>query len=238
MEELKEGDLVLCTVERISGTTVFVKIDNTDKEGTIITSEIAPGRIRNIREYVVPKKKIVCKVLSITKPGNIHLSLRRVTSKEKKEVIEKYEKEKSSMSIIKSVLKEKAEEIAEKIKSQEKTSLYEFIQTCRDSPEKLKKYFTDEQTKRIYKILKEKKEKQVEVKAEFELESNKKNGLSIIKKVLLPYKNQITYIAAGKFLLKIKAENYKKANHELQKILQSIEQKAKEEKAEFKIKEK
>jgi len=56
--EFEEGDVVLCTVEKIEGTVVFVNIDGTNKQGTIITSEVAPGRIRNIREYVVPKKKI------------------------------------------------------------------------------------------------------------------------------------------------------------------------------------
>ena len=59
--EFEEGDVVLCTVEKIEGTVVFVNIDGTNKQGTIITSEVAPGRIRNIREYVVPKKKIVSK---------------------------------------------------------------------------------------------------------------------------------------------------------------------------------
>ena len=76
-------------MKRISGTTVFVSIED-DGEGTIITSEIAPGRIRNLRDYVVPGKKIVCKILSIDKAGNIHLSLRRVTDKEKREVMEQY----------------------------------------------------------------------------------------------------------------------------------------------------
>jgi len=73
--ELEVGDVVLCTVDKIAGTVVFVKIDR-NGEGNIITSEIAPGRIRNLREYVVPKKKIVCKILRISPNGNINLSLR------------------------------------------------------------------------------------------------------------------------------------------------------------------
>ena len=77
---LEAGDVVLCTVDRIVGTTVFVNIEG-DGEGSIVFSEIAPGRIRNIRDYVVPKKKIVCKVLRIS--GNrMDLSFRRVTLKE------------------------------------------------------------------------------------------------------------------------------------------------------------
>jgi len=62
---LEEGDLVLCTVEKIVGTIVFVNIDGEKKQGSIVLSEIAPGRIRNLRDYVVPKKKIVCKILRI-----------------------------------------------------------------------------------------------------------------------------------------------------------------------------
>src|SRR3990167_9513413 len=105
-KQLEEGQIVMCTVMKIVGTTVFVNLDNYNYEGTIITSEIAPGRIRNLRDYVIPGKKIACKILSINY-NNINLSLRRVTLKEKKEVMEKYQKEKNSLSILKSVLKEK-----------------------------------------------------------------------------------------------------------------------------------
>ena len=75
--KMEEGDLVLCTVKRIIGTTVFVDIEG-NGEGTIITAEIAPGRIRNLRDYVSPGRKIVCKILSL-KGKQINLSLRRVS---------------------------------------------------------------------------------------------------------------------------------------------------------------
>ena len=71
--ELEVGDIVLCTVDRIVGTLVFVTMQN-KSEGSIVISEIAPGRIRNLREYVVPKKRIVCKVLRILE-NRIDLSL-------------------------------------------------------------------------------------------------------------------------------------------------------------------
>ncbi len=236
---IKEGDIVLCTVTRISGTTVFVNIEDSRerKEGTIITSEIAPGRIRNLRDYVVPNKKIVCKVLRVDK-SHVDLSLRRVTAKERKEVLERYKKEKNALNILKAVNKENAEAISKKIKTKEKTSLYEFLQSCRENPEKLKKYFPAEEAEKIFKILKEKKERQVEVKKEFFLKAIKANGLSIIKNILLPYKEKVIYISAGRFLVKIKGENYKQANQQLQKILLEIENEAKEKKAEFEVKEK
>ena len=75
MEKLEVGDFAMCTVDRIVGTIVFVKIDGRG-EGSIILSEIAPGRIRNLRNYVVPKKRIVCKVLRTSgdrKIGRAHV---------------------------------------------------------------------------------------------------------------------------------------------------------------------
>ena len=114
------GDIVLCTVDRIVGTIVFVKIPLNGKEieGSIVMSEIAPGRIRNLRDYVVPKKKIVCKVLRIS-GDRIDLSLRRVTLKEQKEIKEQYKQEKSYKSILKSVLEKKAEGIIKEILKEE-----------------------------------------------------------------------------------------------------------------------
>ena len=108
---MEVGDLVSCVVDRIVGTVVFVKIhgQKQETEGSIVFSEVAPGRIRNIRDYVVPKKKIVCKILRISN-NNIDLSLRRVTQKERKEVLEGENLEKSYISILKSVLENKAEE--------------------------------------------------------------------------------------------------------------------------------
>ena len=111
--ELESGDIVLCTVDRIVGTTVFVHIEG-DGEGSIVFSEIAPGRIRNIRDYVFPKKRIVCKVLRVS-GDRVDLSLRRVTLKEQKEIKEKGKLEKSYESIIKSVLGDRAERALQEV---------------------------------------------------------------------------------------------------------------------------
>ena len=155
--ELEEGDVILCTVDRIVGTVVFIKIDGTSKEGSIILSEIAPGRIRNLREYVVPKKKIVCKILRINSLGNIHLSLRRVTPKEIKEVKELYKQEKSLKSVLKSVLGEKSEEIISEIEKSE--NLFEFFQEAKKNPKKLEKIIKKEHSKKILEILNSQKQK-------------------------------------------------------------------------------
>ena len=76
----EEGELVLCTVTSVQFHSVFVDIDEYGKGGMIHISEVSPGRIRNIRDFVREGKVIVCKVLKIHPDrGHIDLSLRRVS---------------------------------------------------------------------------------------------------------------------------------------------------------------
>ena len=71
----EEDELVLCTVNNVQHNSVFVDLDEYNKRGLIHISEIAPGRIRNIRDYVVEGKKIVCKILRIDQEKAISIFL-------------------------------------------------------------------------------------------------------------------------------------------------------------------
>jgi len=234
--EMQEGDLVLCTVEKIEGTTVFVKLDS-GKRGTIITSEIAPGRIRNLRDYVIPKKKIVCKILRILK-DHIDLSLRRVSSKEKKEVMDKYKQEHTAKSALHSILKQDAEKTEKKILNNF-SSLSEFFSKSRKDEKLIEKYIPKQNLEQIKKVIL-KKQKEIKVKKTLNLKCLEKQGINVIKKVLsTENKNiKITYISAGNFQISLKSENYKKANQELNQVLEKFEQKAKQNSCEFNIQEK
>ena len=110
---MEEGDLVLATVENVTNTMTSVRLES-GQEGTIISSEIAPGRIKHMRQYVVPNKKIVCKILTIS-GERINLSLRRVTSKEKKEVMEKYKQNQAINIAFKQLFADETNSIKEKI---------------------------------------------------------------------------------------------------------------------------
>lgn len=233
---LEEGDMVLCTVDRIAGTVVFVKIEGEDREGSIILSEIAPGRIRNLREYVIPKKKIVCKVLR-NSGGQISLSLRRVTQKEKKEVMDMYNQERSYASILKSVIGEKSNEIVNKIEKEGK--LYDFFEETRKDTKKLEELIGKENAKKILNIILEQKKKKTIIKRVIYLKSQEPDGLHLLKNTLEnPGNIEIKYLSAGKYSLKIETNDGKKGEQEIKAFLDKVEKKAKETGVQFELKEK
>ena len=234
MEKLNENDVILCTVKRIEKTTVFLEIAGYG-QGTMIFSEVSPGRIRNIREYVVPNKKIVCKVLRI-KDGHPELSLRRVKAKERDEVLETHKKEKILANVLKPVIKEKTPEILEKIK--EKYQLAEFLDEARENPDLIETFVTKTQATELKKIFAEKKEKEKEVSKIIILKTNKESGLKDIKESLKTDEAKINYLGSSKFSILVKDKNYKNANSKLDQIIEEIKKKAKTSGIKFELKEK
>lgn len=232
--EYEVGDVVLCTVEKIVGTTVFVNIENNNLQGSMNFSEVAPGRIRNIRDYVVPKKMIVCKILKIS--GNhIELSLRRVTQKEEKEVREKYKQERNYKSILKSILKEKTGEILKDLCKGE--NICDVLEKAKENSKDLEKVIGKECSKKILDILNAQKNKKVIIKKKIFLKTTNPLGIEIIKELLEEIKEaEIAYLSAGKYSLKVEGENGKKADNKAKEIIENLEKKCKEKEIDFSFK--
>ena len=232
--EFETGDVILCTVDRIVGTSVFLKIDGTDKEASMTFSEVSPGRIRNIRDFVVPKKKIACKVLKI-KGDLIEVSLRRVSQKETKEVMEQHKLEKSYEAILKSILKDKTQGILTKIR--EKHRLYDILEESKEDPKDLEKIVGKENSKKILDILVNQKKKTTILKKDIELSTDRPDGLTIIKNILGKKDDaEIRYVAAGKYSIKVEDETTKKAGQRINEIFLDIEKEAKDKGIEIKTK--
>src|SRR3989338_7972247 len=103
----EEDELVMCTVTKVQFHSVFVTLDEYDKGGMIHISEVSPGRIRNIRDFVREGKKIVCKVLRVNEEkGHIDLSLRRVTETQKRSKVDELKQEQKAEKILEFVAKD------------------------------------------------------------------------------------------------------------------------------------
>lgn len=227
----KTGDIVLCTVSRIFPTTVFCTLES-GAEGVIPISEVAPGRIRNIRDYVKEGKRIVCKVLKVDEEkGHITLSLRRVTLKERKAKLEEYKKENTALAILKS-LHNKAKvkisnEIIDKIK-EKYSSLFNFFQLIIEDKNKLLELnLRKKEAEALYNLIKERvKPRKVKVTLDIELKSYLPDGIEKIKKILNINEVSVKYLGAPLYRLEVESENAKEAekllNREAERIVKAF----------------
>ncbi len=102
----QESELLLCEVKKVHFHSVFVKIIEYGIEGMIHISEIAPGRIRNIRDFVKEGKFIVCKTLRVsTEKNQVDLSLRRVNDRERREKTNQVSQEQRAEKILEQLAK-------------------------------------------------------------------------------------------------------------------------------------
>jgi translation initiation factor 2 alpha subunit (eIF-2alpha) len=222
---MKEGDIVIGKVKDVTNTITSVELED-GSEATIVSSEIAPGRIKHMRQFVVQNKTIVCKILGIS--GNrISLSLRRVNSKEKKEMIQKFKQKQAITIAFNQILKENAEKIKEKI-LKDYDSLATFIEAIRGDKKIAIKYIDKEKLIAIQKIA-DKKKKNHLLHYIVEMKCFESDGIKKIKNIFdLKNKNMnLTYISAGKFKLSLTVENFKQGKKDMIQILEEIEKKSK-----------
>lgn len=232
--EIKEGDIVMCTVKKIEGTTIFLDIED-DGKGTMSLPEVAAGRIRNLREYVIVGKKVVCKVLRVAKE-HAELSLRRVTAKERDEMKDRYEKERTLLGMLKASAKE-PQQILEKIKQEYDTAT--FAEEAKANPSILSSLMKKEEAQTLEKILSEKKEKEKSVKKEISIKSSSTSGINDIKSVLESAKNaEIHYLGSSRFSISASGKNFKEAESKIEKALFEMQKRAKEKRVSLEIKEK
>ena len=219
----KEDDIVLCTVRKIEGTSVFLDLED-GSAGTMVLSEVSPGRIRNLRAYVAPNKKVVCKVLNVEN-GRIELSLRRVTAKERERVLENYKKERALEKMVK-IIGENPEKIISKIK--ESYEIADFLIEARNDVKVLERFMSREKAQKLFGIIAEREGKKKKVEKNFVLKSLSEKGVRDIQDVLKCEECEIHYHGSGKFSISILGGDFKEANSKMENVLRSIGKRAKE----------
>jgi len=235
MPELRlpeDSEIVLCTVTKIYPTSVFVTLDEYDAiSGMIHISEISPGRIRNIREFVEEGKRIVCKILRIDKQkGHIDLSLRRVSEQQRREKADELKQHQRAKQIVDYVAKQTKTDGKKMLADIEKAVLEEYptvfsyfedvskdntlIKSCKLEPAL--------ETAILEVIVQRIKPPQVEIKAQIAIKTYVPDGVEVIKKILADIKKidstmDISYLGGGRYHLTIIDEEYKSAEKKLEK---------------------
>jgi translation initiation factor 2 subunit 1 len=101
------GDYVVGTISRVESHGAYAILDEyNDNEGMIHISEVAASWVRNIRNFVRERQKIVAKVLNVNpKKGHIDLSLKRVTSQAKKDKVKQWKRNEKAENLLEIALK-------------------------------------------------------------------------------------------------------------------------------------
>jgi translation initiation factor 2 subunit 1 len=227
----EEGEIVICKVTKILYHSVFVSLEEYENlDGMIHISEISPGRIRNLRDYVTEGKQIVCKVLNIKKEKNqIELSLRRINQAQKIGKSQEFKFEQRAEKILEFIGKESNKDLESMYKLigykliEEFGTLNEGFEKIVADEEVLNDFKLNKKTKDILiKILSEKiKPKSVEVQGILELKTRKPAGIKDIKEILQKIqKGEITinYISAPKYKITVTASDYKTAEGILKQV--------------------
>lgn len=234
----ESGDLVIATIESVTDYGAYAKLDEYEKRGLLHVSEISSSWIRNIRDFVRENQKVVLKVLRVDlEKGHIDLSLRRVTKREKIEKILSWKKARKAETLLREVATrlelttQEISEVANKI--DDKFGLYDgFEKAVNEGPEVLTKLGVPENIAKVFAEVAEERihVKMVKVKGVLEIRCMKTNGVKIIKESIQTAKAEkiraaevkFYVIAAPKYSIEARAENYKKAEEVLQKAAQSV----------------
>jgi translation initiation factor 2 subunit 1 len=234
------NEVVMCNVKKVLFHSVFVDIEDYGLEGMIHISEVSPGRIRNIRDYVKEGKKIVCKVLNIKRDkGHIDLSLRRVNLAQRKNKVSEYKQEQKSEKILEHVardlktdLKGVYDQAGYKILEKYDTLHSAFVDIA-ENDMNLEKLGIDKKVANIIEELVKERIKPaiISIKGTLKLSSFDGNGVELIKKILsnlTKNKLEVIYLGSGKYGVGLQDKNYKDAEVKLKDALDSSSKLAKE----------
>lgn len=233
----EEDEIVLCKVTKLFPNSVFVDLLEYDDSGMVHISEIAPGRIRNLRDYVELDRQIVCKVLRMDRQtGHIDLSLRRVNSTERRQKLEEIKQEQKAESLLANLAKklnlplaQLYDQVAQKVLPH-----YSHLFLCfkdivagKTDLEKLGlgSSLAQELTRAVLDKFKPPK---ISFSGEIKLSTYIPNGLDKIRKILAEIQQlsptvNIFYLGAGRYKFTLEEYEYKPAEKILQKIQQLLE---------------
>lgn len=234
-------ELIMCTVTKVFAQGAFAKLDEyKGKEGMIHISEVTSGWVKNIRNHVRERQKVVCRVLDVDKEkGHIDLSLRRVKGSQRRWKAQQWKREKKAEKLLERAAKQlgKGLDVAYEeagFNLQEKFGdLYSaFEQAAAKGKEVLSGIKIDEEwVETIAQLAASSVEPpSVEVKGYVDLSCPASNGIEVIKSALIDARESIgdsdvgaetRYVGSPKYSIRISAPSYKIAEAALKRAAEA-----------------
>ena len=251
-QELPEqGEIILATITKVMDHGAYVTLDEYNGiQGFLHVSEIAPGWIRSVGKFVKQGEKKVLLVKRVnSERGDIDLSLKQVSTDQKKRKLleaKRFEKGKTLINNVKESAKlsdNDVEKIEEALYAKYDSIYDAFLDIARKGESVLSELKI---SKKIATAIKDVCEKirlpSVEIRGILELTNNQPDGVEIIKKILLDVIKkekesnvQITYLGAPKYRISVTAQDFKSAERSLKPIIEEIQKSIEKKKGSFKF---
>ncbi|MBI2545243.1 MAG: S1 RNA-binding domain-containing protein [Candidatus Aenigmarchaeota archaeon] len=227
------GQLVLCTVKKISQFAAWCSLDEYNgAEGMIHVSEVAGKWIHDIKKYVKMEKQYVAKVIRI-EDGNISLSLKRVSKSQERSKWNEFRQEQRSEGILKIIAKELGIDLNEAYEKigfplkEQFDSLYSGFEEIKNDPKVMDDLKLSARMKEgLLKIIEKSFiDKEFTIKIELQLSSYESDGVERIKKVLTGIEKDgidVSYVSAPKYRLEIKTKNPKADSKKFEQKLDKV----------------
>ena len=237
----KVGDLVVGTVIKVQNFGAFVTLDEyPGKEGFIHIAEIATGWVKRIRNHIREKQKVVCKVMYVDKIKNhVDLSLKRVNEHQKREKIQEWKNSQKSEKLMEMLSKRLNKSIDTCYNDFGNTlikkygSLYAAFEEAAYDIETLKKDGFKEDWVNDFEVIAKTSITIpfVNIKGYIDVTSWLPDGINHIRNALIEaeesqfedVKIEIKYIAAPRYIISVRAPDYKIAELEMKKSVEKIQ---------------
>ena len=230
-------EIVLCKVSKIFPNAVFVDLLEYADSGIVHISEVSPGRIRNLRDYVSVDRQIVCKVLRIDYTNrHIDLSLRRVNSTERQQKLEDIKQELKAELLIKNIatklhleMEKLYAEVAPKILKEYQFMYLAFKEVVSGELNLERLGIEKKVAQEISDAVVDKfKPKKIMIKSLATLQTYATDGVEKIKKVLAEIEKvsptvHLLYLGGGRFKVDIEDIDYKPAEKNLKRIQEILD---------------
>lgn len=231
---LKEGELVKGRVKKILPQCAFLELESYEnKKGTLHISNISSSWVKDIKDEIGKGEELICKVIEVNE--DIELSLKAVSEEEKLQKEREESLERRAEEILKAAAK-KADIDKEEIEKIEKNtygksrSLYGYLELAKEKGVEIFKEVgaSKELIKSLEEVLKERRG-EIKVKERLKITSLGGNGIKNIKEILSGFESlETTYLGAPRYLVKLKAEDYKTGQKELDKIIEKMKEKGRQ----------
>jgi len=252
VQELPErGEIVIATITKVMEHGAYVSLDEYDGlQGFLHVSEIAPGWIRSVGKFVKKGEKKVFLVKKVNpKRADIDLSLKQVSTDQKKKKLLDVKRQNKAKTLMKNVQvkaklsKDDVEKLEDSLYSKYDSIYDAFMEIARSGISVIKDLKVSKKALSALEEISSKiKFPSVEIRGILEIINNKSDGVEIIKNTLLDVlkenkdKNiQITYVGAPKYRLAIKAQDFKSAEKIMKPILEEIQRIIENKKGTFKF---